>query len=256
MIDQKLQKILARAGFGSRREIEKWIQAGRITVNHQTATLGMRIGTTDTVHIDNQKVSLSTAETIEETTQVLLYYKPEGEICSTNDPEGRPTVFHQLPSIHPLRWITVGRLDYNTSGLLLFTTNGLLSHRLLHPSYEIEREYAVRVYGKVTPSMLQTLKTGVLLDGQPSSFSHITQKPSTQGHNHWFHVILKEGKNRAVRRLWESQGVSVSRLIRIRFGPIKLPPTLKPGQFTYLTEKQIAQLSTAIASSTTKQIVR
>lgn len=238
---QKLQKMLALQGLGSRREIEQWIQAGRCMVNGKVATLGIRVSAQDTITVDGRFIALThTKET--HTTKLLLYYKRDGEICSTQDPQGRSTVFDCLPPIQPERWIMVGRLDYNTQGLLLFTTDGLLSHRLLHPSYEIEREYAVRVHGIVTPSMLHALQEGVLLDGQPACFSSITTLPQTNGSNNWYRVILKEGRQREVRRLWATQGVTVSRLIRIRFGPIKLPTTLNPGQMIWLSSEAVHSL--------------
>lgn len=225
---EKLQKVLARAGKGSRREIEAMIAANRVSVNGKMATLGDRVVVNANlkIRIDGHIVNLQQAQ--KEICRVLMYYKPEGELCTRHDPEGRATVFDRLPRLTGSRWIAVGRLDINTSGLLLFTTDGELANRLMHPSREVEREYSVRVFGQVDEAMLARLRKGVRLEDGPASFKSI--KPmGGQGINQWFDVTLMEGRNREVRRLWESQGIQVSRLIRIRYGNIKLMKTLPRG---------------------------
>lgn len=238
-MSEKIQKVLANAGLGSRREIEKWLKDGRIAVNGQIATLGDRITLQDKVRVDGRDVKFVKSESRK--TRVLLYHKPEGEICSRSDPEGRPTIFDRLPLLRNGRWISIGRLDYNTSGVLLLTNDGALAHRLMHPSTEIEREYAVRIQGNVTASMLKALKKGVQL---PDGLAHFHQviDAGGEGSNHWYHVLVKEGRNRLVRRLWESQGVMISRLIRIRFGMITLPRSLRRGRWEELTKEQVAAL--------------
>jgi 23S rRNA pseudouridine2605 synthase len=243
---QRLQKALATTGLGSRREIERWIQAKRITINGSVASLGDKVTRNDRITLDGRL--LGPLKFIEPSAipKLLVYYKRFGEMCTTQDPQGRPTVFENLPRIYPQRWIMVGRLDYNTLGLLLFTTNGLLSHRLLHPSYEIEREYIARLHGNVTPDIIAQLKKGVQLDGQIAHFSSVWQRTSAGGSNHWYHVVLKEGRQREVRRLWASQGVTVSRLIRVRFGPIHLPSDMKPGQFIELPDNVCNQLGSCV----------
>lgn len=239
-MSEKIQKVLANAGLGSRRQIENFIREGRIAVNGAVAKLGDRITLDAKIRVDGRDVNLvkSTAQK----SRVLLYHKPEGQICSRNDPEGRPTVFDTLPMLRNGRWITIGRLDFNTSGVLLFTNDGELANRLMHPSSEIEREYAVRIQGKVTPAMLKLLKKGVKLDDGVAHFEQIVDAGG-EGTNHWYHVIVKEGRNRLVRRLWESQHVTVSRLIRIRFGEITLPRTLRRGKWTELTTLDIDALN-------------
>lgn len=228
IVGEKLQKVLARTGLGSRREIETIIAAGRVSVDGVIATLGERVEvTTDTkIRVDGQLVSLIPVR--KEICRVLMYYKPEGELCTRHDPEGRATVFERLPKISNGRWIAVGRLDINTSGLLLFTTDGELANRLMHPSKEVEREYSVRVFGDVTEKMLAQLRKGVQLEDGPASFKKITPQGG-QGMNQWFSVTLTEGRNREVRRLWESQGIQVSRLIRTRYGNIELMRGLPRG---------------------------
>lgn len=225
---EKLQKVLARAGQGSRREIEAMIMERRISVDGKIATLGDRVevhsGTK--IRIDGNVVNLIQPQ--REICRVLMYYKPEGELCTRHDPEGRATVFDRLPRLTGSRWIAVGRLDINTSGLLLFTTDGELANRLMHPSREVEREYSVRVFGQVDDAMLNRLKKGVQLEDGPASFKEIKFAGGV-GINQWFDVTLMEGRNREVRRLWESQGVQVSRLIRIRYGNIALMKSLPRG---------------------------
>lgn len=235
----RLQKVLAQAGLGSRREIEDWIKAGRVTLNGQPAPLGSRYRPGDRIAIDGRPVDL--AKRLEPTTRVLLYHKPAGEVVSRRDPEGRPVIFTRLPKPSRGRWIAVGRLDINTQGLLLVTTNGELAGRLMHPSRQIERQYAVRVLGPVEPAVLTRLTEGVTLDDGPARFETIVPAGG-EGANRWFHVTLREGRNRIVRRLWESQGIVVSRLIRIRFGQLALPPHLKAGGYLELPPEQVARL--------------
>lgn len=239
-MSEKIQKILANAGVGSRRQIEGWISEGRITVNGRTAEIGDRMTYTDKVAIDGREVKLMRSKA--KKSRVLLYHKPEGEMCTRNDPEGRPTIFESLPIIRNSRWICVGRLDFNTSGLLLITNDGDLAHKLMHPSSSIEREYAVRIRGDVTPENLQRMRRGVELEDGPAHFEQISDGGGT-GSNHWFHVIVKEGRNRLVRRIWESLNYSVSRLIRVRFGNVYLPSSLKRGRHIELDEEEIESLT-------------
>lgn len=239
MINEKIQKVLANLGVGSRREIERWIREGRVRINQQLAKLGDRIDLTAKILIDNKPVPLM--PTTDFKRRVLIYYKPEGEICARSDPGNRPTVFEHLPSLRDQRWIMIGRLDINTLGLLVFTNDGELAHRLSHPSYEIEREYAVRVLGKVDDIILHRLIEGVELEDGRAAFTSI-EKRGGSGVNHWYHVVLKEGRNREVRRLWESQGVNVSRLLRVRFGNVTLPKDLSRGQYRELKTDAIQKL--------------
>jgi 23S rRNA pseudouridine2605 synthase len=228
---EKLQKVLARAGFGSRRELEEWITAGRVKVNGKVAGLGDRVTASDKILVDGKKVAGQEQDVGAH--PILLYNKPLGEICTRNDPEGRPTVFDHLPLLQHARWVSVGRLDINTTGLLLFTTDGELANRLMHPSAQIEREYAVRVMGEVTQEMLQTMQRGVMLEDGMASFTSI-RDAGGEGANHWYHVVLMEGRNREVRRLWEAQGLKVSRLKRVRYGNILIPSFVKAGKFVEL----------------------
>lgn len=225
---EKLQKVLARAGLGSRREMEEWISGGRVTVDGKPATLGDRVSPNQQVRVDGHPVQIASEE--QQICRVLAYHKPEGEICSRTDPEGRPTVFSRLPNIKGARWIAIGRLDINTSGLLLFTTDGELANRLMHPKFEVEREYAVRVFGEINDAMIQRLRTGVELEDGKANFKKIKALPG-EGINRWFHVVLTEGRNREVRRMWESQGAVVSRLIRVRYGDLLLPKHLPAGGY-------------------------
>lgn len=238
-MSEKLQKVLARTGHGSRRELEAMIAAGRISVNGQVATLGERIDTTAVVRIDGREVNIKPSEEL--VCRVLMYHKPEGELCTRKDPEGRPTVYERLPKMQGARWVAVGRLDVNTSGLLLFTTDGELANRLMHPGHQIEREYSVRVFGEVTDAMLRTLKKGVQLEDGPAAFKEI-KRGGGEGMNQWFRVVLTEGRNREVRRLWESQGVQVSRLIRVRYGNIKLEQGLPQSGWGELSLQEINYL--------------
>lgn len=236
---EKLQKVLARMGLGSRREIETWIEQGRIKINNVLAKLGDRVDETAKIQVDDRVVNVGKAQEIKR--RVLLYHKPVGEICSRIDTEGRPTVFDRLPRLHNQRWIAVGRLDFNTAGLLLFTNDGELAHRLMHPSYEIEREYAVRVLGEVNADTLKLLRSGVQLEDGMANFDEI-RDAGGQGANHWYHVTLKEGRNREVRRLWESQGITVSRLIRVRFANVQLPRFLRAGRWEDAEPEETAGL--------------
>lgn len=238
-MSEKIQKILANAGLGSRRQVEEWLRQGRISVNGTIAKLGDRMTNDDAVRVDGRDIHLVKSRS--QKPRVILYHKPEGEICSRNDPEGRSTIFDHLPALRNGRWISVGRLDFNTSGVLLLTNNGELANRLMHPSSNIEREYAVRIQGQTTPEMIKKLKKGVRLEDGPAHFEQINDAGG-QGTNHWYHVLVKEGRNRMVRRLWESQGVVVSRLIRIRFGHITLPRMLRRGKWTELTPDEVATL--------------
>lgn len=233
MSSEKLQKVLARAGHGSRREIEAMIAAGRVSVDGKIATLGDRVEPNKTlkIRIDSHLVPIK--ETSSEVCRVLAYYKPEGELCTRNDPEGRPTVFDRLPRLQGARWIAVGRLDVNTCGLLLFTTDGELANRLMHPSREVEREYAVRIFGEVDDAKIRQLSLGVQLEDGPASFKTL-KFSGGEGINQWYNVTLTEGRNREVRRLWEAVGVQVSRLMRVRYGDIQLPKGLPRGGYSEL----------------------
>ena len=225
---ERIQKILARAGYGSRREIGRWVNAGEITVDGVIAKAGQAITETDKVVLRGHVLKL--ASKLKTKPQVILYHKKVGEICSRNDPEGRPTVFDSLPKLSSGRWIQVGRLGINTDGLMLFTTDGELANRLMHPSYEIEREYASRILGEVTDEMLSNLKQGVILEDGKAKFNSI-HFAGGEGANRWYNVTLNEGRNREVRRLWESQDLVVSRLRRIRYGNIELKRSLRAGNF-------------------------
>lgn len=229
---QRLHKVLASCGFGSRRAMEEMILAGRITVNRMPAEVGQKVGPGDEVRINGEVVKVRFADP---RPRVLMYHKPAGELVTRDDPEGRPTVFEKLPSIGNGRWINVGRLDYNTEGLLLFTNSGELANRLMHPRYEVEREYAVRVMGRLSDEQMQKLTTGVDLEDGPARCEKVSDGGGDEdGSNHWYHVVLKEGRNREVRRLFEALGLMVSRLIRTRFGAIAMPTTLKRGQVVEL----------------------
>lgn len=236
---EKLQKALARLGFGSRRQMEEVIKSGRISVNGETATIGDRVTSGDEIRIDGRAIRYTSEK--EKRRRVLVYYKPEGEICSASDPEGRPTVFERLPKLTNDRWVMVGRLDINSTGLLLFTNDGELAHRLMHPSNEIIREYAVRVLGEVTPEIARNLTEGVMLDDGMANFDDIKDGGGV-GVNKWYHVKLKEGRNREVRRLFETQGLRVSRLLRTRYGTVSLPKELRTGRFIELEKNEISRL--------------
>lgn len=256
---EKIQKVLARAGFGSRREMETWITEGRVKINGRIATLGDRAGPEDNLVVDGKKVSNTSPDAV--IPRVLIYNKPENEICSRKDPEGRPSVYDRLPPIKHGRWVAVGRLDFNTSGLLLFTTDGELANRLMHPSANIDREYAVRVMGDVSDEMIKTLLKGVVIDDHPCRFTDV-QFFAGEGKNRWYHVVIMEGRNREVRKLWESQGVRVSRLKRVRYGPVFIPSRIKKGQLYEMKTPEIvtlyeaAGLTPPMASSSGRKSVR
>lgn len=235
--DEKLQKVMARTGLGSRREMERWIQEGRVRIDGRPATLGDRVGAAAQITVDGHPLTPVAATE----TRVILYHKPVGEICSRSDPQQRPTVFARLPKPGKGRWISIGRLDYNTSGLLLLTTDGELANALMHPSSQVEREYLVRVMGEVTEDILQKLRDGVVLDDGPARFTDI-QPGGGEGINRWFYVVLMEGRNREVRRLWESQGLTVSRLKRVRYGNVFIPSRVKQGQWQALAPDEVSEL--------------
>ncbi|MFC6669607.1 23S rRNA pseudouridine(2605) synthase RluB [Marinobacterium aestuariivivens] len=239
MSDEKLQKVLARSGLGSRREMERWIEEGRFSIDGNPAGLGDRIGPDARVTLDGRPVKLVFER--ESQRRVLIYNKPLGEISTRHDPEGRKTVFDHLPPLSQGRWIAIGRLDINTTGLLLFTTDGELANAMMHPSAQIDREYAVRVLGNVDEPMIERLKEGVLLEDGMARFTDV-QFFDGEGANKWFHCVVMEGRNREVRRLWESQGVQVSRLKRVRYGPLFLPSDVPVGTWKELTVKEVAGL--------------
>ena len=233
----KLQKLLAHKGLGSRREMETLIASGEVSVNGKTATLGERAGPGDVIRIGRRVIRVHE----EELPKVLLYHKPEGEIVSRHDPEGRPSVFDKLPHLRSSKWIAIGRLDFNTSGLLIFTNDGTLANRLMHPRFEMEREYAVRILGELSEEQMKLLTSGVQLEDGLAAFTYLADQGG-EGANHWYRVILKEGKNREVRRMFEAIGITVSRLMRVRFGPLNLPPRIKRGQWLELDEKETRRL--------------
>lgn len=236
---ERIQKLLANAGYGSRREIERLITEGEIKVNGALATLGMQITVNDQVILKGKRLHLDSR--LRAAPKVLMYHKPSGEVCTQNDPEGRPTVFERLPRLKSGRWIMVGRLDINTAGLLLFTTDGELANRLMHPSWEIEREYAVRVLGDVPEESLKLLTTGIELEDGPAHFTSL-KDAGGEGANHWYHVVLKEGRNREVRRMWNAVDVQVSRLIRVRYGNLSLPRSIPRGRYNELDFKTMRSL--------------
>lgn len=236
---ERIQKVLARGGIGSRREIEGWITEGRLKLNGATVTLGTRIKAGDYLQVNDRVVNWEKFTV--QPTRVLLYHKPTGEVVTRRDPEGRPVVFTQLPSLVASRWIAVGRLDINTSGLLLVTNNGELANKLMHPSTQVEREYAVRILGEIPDAVIERLKQGVELEDGKAKFDDI-RFYAGEGANKWYYVTVKEGRNRLVRRLWESQNVVVSRLMRVRYGPVVLPERLKAHSFYELDAKELALL--------------
>lgn len=236
---EKLQKVLAQAGFASRRTIEEWIVAGRVSVNGAVATLGMRVQPGDLIKAERRTLRVGERD---DRVRILLYYKPDGEIVSRDDPGQRSSVFDKLPKLRSQKWIAIGRLDLNTSGLLIFTTSGDLANRLMHPRFEVEREYAVRVQGQLTAAQQeQLLGIGIDLEDGRVNFEKLTDEGG-EGFNHWYRVILKEGRNRIVRRTFAALGLTVSRLIRVRFGLINLPPRLKRGMSAELGEGEVAQV--------------
>ncbi|MGC2166612.1 MAG: pseudouridine synthase [Gallionella sp.] len=237
---EKIQKVLAQAGLGSRRQMEEWIAAGRISVNGELATLGMRVAPGDLVRADRRTIRVGNEKA--DGVRVLLYHKPDGEIVSRDDPEKRANVFDKLPKLRGQKWVAVGRLDFNTSGLLIFTTSGDLANHLMHPRFECEREYAVRVQGTMTVEQLEQARNqGVKLDDGLVKFE-LLEDQGGEGYNHWYKVILKEGRNRVVRRTFDAMGLPVSRLIRVRFGIINLPPRLKRGASVELSDVEVTRL--------------
>lgn len=247
----RLQKLLSSAGLASRRQVEQWIAAGRLTVAGRVAKLGDRAGPDDEICLDGRRLELGPPQPAAR--QVLLYHKPVGEVTTRRDPQGRPTVFEHLPPLQQGRWIVVGRLDVNTSGLLLFTTDGDLAHRLMHPSSCIEREYLVRVRGRPDGEAIRKLLRGVPLEDGPAAFDRVVQESSEGGepHNASYRLVLHEGRNREVRRMWQAVGYEVSRLLRIRYGPIELPRDLRAGQWRLLDDRLIAALAVAARPETT-----
>lgn len=239
---QRIQKVLAQMGLGSRREIEQWIAEGRVQINGKTAVLGQTISQSDKIRANGKLVdikhSFSHLGSLNKV-RILLYHKPEGEIVSVKDPKNRPTVFAHLPRLRNAKWINVGRLDFNTSGLLLFTTSGELANRLMHPSSGIIREYSVRILGELTLESQQKLLSGVEIDGELCQFQSLEEVGGT-GANRWYKVTLSEGKNREVRKLFASVNCTVSRLIRIRYGNLILPPLLRRGKTYELTPKEVS----------------
>ncbi len=247
----RLQKLLASAGIASRRQVEQWIREGRLTVDGRTAQLGDRATPGEEIRLDGRRLDLTPPQAVAE--EALLYYKPSGEVTTRRDPQGRPTVFDRLPAPRQGRWIVVGRLDVNTAGLMLFTTDGELAHRLMHPSSRIEREYLVRLRGRPQPGVVQRLLRGVVLEDGLAAFDRIIEQSAPRadsasgegGRHAAYRVILHEGRNREVRRLWEAVGHEVSRLLRIRYGPIELPRDVRPGEWRYLDGHAVAALSRA-----------
>ena len=242
---ERLQKLMAAAGLGSRRGLEKQIAEGHVLVNGEPAELGRNVTVGDTIVFDGRSWRV-VAEPV--THRTLIYNKPEGEVTSRSDPEGRPTVFDRLPPVRNGRWVAIGRLDINTTGLLLLTTDGELAHAMMHPSSNVDREYACRIRGQATDEQIQQLKDGVELEDGPASFSDIQEAGGT-GENHWYHVTIMEGRNREVRRLWESQGLTVSRLKRVRYGAAFLPKRLRMGQWSELSSKDHEVLRSDIGLS-------
>ena len=240
----RLQKLLAGAGLGSRRSIEEWIRAGRISIGGRTATLGDKAASGDDVRLDGRKLELPYGPPA--AAQLLLYYKPVGEVTTRSDPQGRPTVFERLPPPATGRWITVGRLDVNTAGLLLLTTDGELAHRLMHPSSEVEREYLVRLRGRPGAEVIRRVTSGVELEDGPARFDSVTPAAADEGSHATYKVVLREGRNREVRRIWGAAGFEVSRLLRIRYGPIELPRDLKPGSTRLAADPIIGALKAQV----------
>ncbi|MCO6504572.1 MAG: rRNA pseudouridine synthase [Snodgrassella sp.] len=234
----RIQKALAASGVGSRREMEQWIIQGLVHVNGKTAQLGDRITPEDEVTVRGSSINIKWPDRLP---KIIVYYKQEGEIVSRDDPQGRLSVFDRLPQTASSRWVAIGRLDINTSGLLILTTSGELVNRFAHPSFEVEREYAVRVLGELTEDQKQNLLNGVQLDDGIAKAQQLWEQGG-EGANRWYNIIIKEGKNHEVRRLFESQGLTISRLVRVRFGPIPLPARLKRGQYYELNELEVANV--------------
>lgn len=241
---QRLHKLLAAAGLGSLRHLEELIRAGRITVNGERAEIGAQAGSGDIIRIDQRIVRLRTEE---RSPRVLIYHKPAGEIVSRDDPQGRPTVFEHLPALRSAKWVAVGRLDYNTEGLLILTTSGTLANRLMHPRLGLEREYAVRVMGAITREQARQLTTSIALKDGPAHFERLSEEGGA-GSNRWYRVVLKEGRNREVRRMFEALGLMVSRLIRVRYGSVLLPSRLKRGQWLELKDTEVEKLTSSLGA--------
>ncbi|MDD5403117.1 MAG: pseudouridine synthase [Sulfuricella sp.] len=235
-MSERLHKMLAQAGVGSRREMEELIRAGKVTVNGQVAEVGAQVEEDDVVKVNGRLVRFRQAARLP---RILLYHKPEGEIVSRDDPERRESVFDVLPPVRGGKWIAVGRLDFNTSGLLIFTTSGELANHLMHPRFEVDREYAIRVRGELTPDQLQQLRNGIEMEDGLARFESLLDEGG-EGSNHWYRGVLKEGRNREVRRLFEHMGLTVSRLMRVRFGMLSLPPRVKRGRWLELEPEQVA----------------
>ncbi len=250
MSSERLQKILSQAGLGSRREMERWIESGWVQVNGKPIKLGDSAGPNDKITVKGKLIPNPLK--VKQNTRVLLYHKPVGEISSRHDPKFEKTVFDNLPHMHQGRWVQVGRLDLNTSGLLIFTNNGELANQLMHPKYELEREYAVRIHGQVSPDAITNLQKGVTLEDGVAKFTSIDFRGG-DGANTWYHVTLNEGRNREVRRLWESQGLEVSRLIRIRYGTLTMPRFLTRGQTYELTPKQVTEFIASLSPAKDKE---
>jgi 23S rRNA pseudouridine2605 synthase len=234
---QKIHKVLAQAGLGSRREMEELIRAGKVRVNGAPAQVGMRVQAGDLIRVGRRQVTVRDDSKV----RVIVYHKPEGEIVSHDDPQGRPTVFEKLPPTRRGKWLAIGRLDYNTSGLLIFTTSGELANRLMHPRYEVEREYAVRVIGKLGDDNIARLTKGVRLEDGMARFEELEERGG-RGLNNWYRVVLREGRNRIVRRMFDAVGTKVSRLMRVRFGVVSLPFGLRRGGWRELDAEQTAAI--------------
>jgi len=235
---QKLHKVLAQSGLGSRRMMEDWIREGKVTVNGAVAGIGARVVPADLIRIGRRIVRWPATHRLP---RVLVYHKPEGEIVTQDDPEGRTTVFERLPEVRGAKWLAVGRLDYNTSGLLIFTTSGELANRMMHPRFAVEREYAVRIVGELNPGQIERLKNGIELSDGPARCVSVEDEGG-EGTNHWYRIVLREGRNRVVRRMFEALGLTVSRLMRVRFGVVALPPRLKRGQVSALPAAEVKDL--------------
>lgn len=245
---ERIQKWLAARGVGSRREIEGWISEQRLRIDGKIAVLGQKMTGHERITLDGRPLKVSPE--LDAPRRVLMYHKPVGEVCTRKDPENRRDVFRALPRLRQGRWVSIGRLDLNTAGLLLFTTDGNLAHQLMHPSAQIEREYWVRVGGEVNEEVLERLRTGIMLEDGMAHFDEITPllhlHEDDRQYNRYFSVVLKEGRNREVRRLWEAVGCQVSRLKRVRFGTIHLPKSLAAGRFVALTEAEVQSLMSLV----------
>ena len=238
---ERIQKVLARAGYGSRREVESWIRAGRIEVNGKPAELGVAVTPNDKVALDGKRLRLTTSNI---KPRVIALHKPVGVVCSKKVERGEKSIFKLLPRLERSRWVSVGRLDINTSGLILFTNHGELASRLMHPRYQLDREYAVRVFGEVSDQALQRMRDGIEIDGEVYQLSDVVagEERDSHGRNRWYYCVVKQGRNREVRKIWESQGVQVSRLARVRFANIVLPRRLRVGKFEEIEGVQLRDL--------------